>query len=146
MIDINTYLEVKLEDVADFERAKKGKVYPAGSSYIQISATRGQIGFLYEPGTIKSKDVVIIPQAGIDRYYFNIILQRNIDEFINKYSTGINIQEKEIANFPIQLHGYVEQVAIAKIVRQMDNRYKEKESEVENIKQLKKGLLSKMFV
>ena len=40
MIDFNTYEEVKLEDVAEFGRAKQGFVYPVGSSTIQISASK----------------------------------------------------------------------------------------------------------
>ncbi|BDQ62839.1 hypothetical protein EfsSVR2332_29170 [Enterococcus faecalis] len=46
---------------------------------------------------------MIIPQNGIEPKYFNLILQRNVDKFIAKYATGINIQEKEIGNFPIEL-------------------------------------------
>lgn len=146
MIDLMTYEEVKLEDVAEFERAKQGFVYPSGSSYIQISATRGQVGFLYEASTVKESNVVIIPQCGIDKYYFYIILQKNIDAFINKYATGINIQEKEIGNFPIQLHGYTEQQLISKVVREMESKSSDKQKEIEYMKEMKKTLLSKMFI
>lgn len=76
MIDFNTYEEVKLEDVAEYARAKKGKVYPAGTSTIQISATRGQVGYLNRSREVHSKDVAIIPQAGINPRYFNIVMQK----------------------------------------------------------------------
>ena len=81
MIDLNTYEEVKLEDVAEYARAKKGKVYPVGTSTIQISATRGQIGYLTEPRDIETKHVAIVPQAGINPKYFNIVMQKNVEEF-----------------------------------------------------------------
>lgn len=46
MIDFDNFECVKLEDVAEFGRAKAGYIYPAGTSTIQISATKGQIDFL----------------------------------------------------------------------------------------------------
>lgn len=79
MIDFNTYEEVKLEDVAEYARAKKGWIYPAGTSTIQISATRGQIGYLDKPSEVHTKDVAIIPQAGINPRYFNIIMNNSFD-------------------------------------------------------------------
>lgn len=45
MVDFRTYEVVKLEDVAEYARAKQGKIYPAGTSTLQISATRGVLGF-----------------------------------------------------------------------------------------------------
>ena len=45
MVDFKTYEIVKLEDVAEYARAKQGKIYPAGTSTLQISATRGVLAF-----------------------------------------------------------------------------------------------------
>lgn len=45
MVDFRTYEVVKLEDVAEYARAKQGKIYPAGTSTLQISATRGGLAF-----------------------------------------------------------------------------------------------------
>jgi hypothetical protein len=45
MVDFRTYEVVKLEDVAEYARAKQGKIYPAGTSTLQISATRGVLAF-----------------------------------------------------------------------------------------------------
>ena len=45
MVDFRTYEIVKLEDVAEYARAKQGKIYPAGTSTLQISATRGVLAF-----------------------------------------------------------------------------------------------------
>lgn len=146
MIDFTTYEDVKLEDVAEFGRAKVGYVYPAGSSTIQISASRGQVGYLDQKGEVESRYVVVIPQTGIDKFYFNIVLKKNVDEFMCKFATGINIQEKEIGNFPIQLHNRETQKAIAGIVREMDNRCYEQENEIAKLKEFKKTLLSEMLI
>ena len=146
MIDFTSYEEVKLEDVAEFGRAKQDFVYPTGSSTIQISASKGQVGYLFEKSTVETKNVVIIPQAGIDKFYFNIVLKKNIDEFMCKYATGINVQEKEIGNIPIQLHGFETQKAIAAAVREMDERCNEQENKIMKLNEFKKTLLSEMFI
>ena len=76
MIDFESYEEFKLEDVAEFERAKQGHIYPRGTSTIQISATRGQVNFLFVDRAVHAKEVAIIPQAGINQKYFNIVLRK----------------------------------------------------------------------
>lgn len=145
MIDFNTYEEVKLEDVAEYARAKKGKVYPAGTSTIQISATRGQIGYLDKPSEVHTKDVAIIPQAGINPRYFNFVMKKNIDEFMRKYATGINIQEKEVGNFPIQLHNSETQDAVAKAFGYTEIQEQIIQDEIDSLKELKNTLLTKMM-
>lgn len=146
MIEFNTYEEVKLEDVAEYARAKRGKVYPAGTSTIQISATRGQIGYLIEPKGIETKYVAIVPQAGINPKYFNIVMQKNVEEFIYKYGSGLNIQEKDVGKFPIQLHNKETQDAIAKMFGYAEDQEQIAQAEIDNLKSLKQTLLNKMMV
>lgn len=146
MVDFRTYEVVKLEDVAEYARAKQGKLYPAGTTTLQISATRGDIGFLYEPGYIHTKNVAIIPQTGIDPLYFNIAMQRNIDLFMHKYATGINIQEREVGKFPIYLHDYETQKAIVLMFRQLEHEMKVERDTVNALKDLKSNMLKNMFV
>lgn len=145
MIDFNTYEEVKLEDVAEYARAKKGWTYPAGTSTIQISATRGQIGYLDKPSEVHTKDVAIIPQAGINPRYFNIVMNKNIDEFMAKYATGINIKENEVGKFPIQLHNKETQDAIAKMFGYVEGQEQIVQDEIDSLKELKNTLLNKMM-
>lgn len=145
-ISLNTYEEIKLEDIAEYGRAKEGHLYPRGTSTIQISATRGQVGYLEEAGYIKSKDVAIIPQAGINPKYFNIILNKNIAKFMNKYATSINIQEHEIGRFPIQLHNLETQHAIVTHVNRMEEKITQEEVEIAALEKLKKSLMNQMFV
>lgn len=146
MVDFRTYEVVKLEDVAEHARAKQGKVYPAGTTTLQISATRGDIGFLFEPGYIHTKNVAIIPQTGIDPLYFNIAMQRNIDLFMHKYATGINIQEHEVGKFPIYLHDYETQKAIVLMFRQLEHEMEVERNTVNALKDLKSNILKNMFV
>lgn len=116
MIDFHTYEEVKLVDVAEFGRAKKGYIYPRGASTLQISATKGQIGYLDEPSEVPPKHVVIIPQAGINPKYFNYVMHKSIEQFMYKYATGMNIQEKEVGNLSIPLHNLDTQKAVGELL------------------------------
>ncbi|MBB1063623.1 restriction endonuclease subunit S [Limosilactobacillus fastidiosus] len=146
MIDFHTFESVTLEDVAEYGRAKKHHTYPAGTSTLQISATRGQLGYLYEPSEVATKDVAIIPSAGINSRYFNIVLHKNIDEFMRKYATGINIKENEVGKFPIQLHNIETQKAIVRIFDFMDREENSIQQDIDNLSNLKKNLLSNMLI
>ena len=146
MIDFHTYERVKLEDVAEYGRAKAGHVYPAGTSTLQISATKGQIGFLRKASTVHTKDVAIIPSAGIDPRYFNIVMQKNVEEFMRKYATGLNIQEHEVGNLPIELHNADTQAAVVAIMWELDAKADEAQHELNVMRDFKKSMLDKMMV
>lgn len=146
MIDFHTFERVKLGDVAEFGRAKAGHIYPRGTSTFQISATKGQVGYLDRPGTVEVKDAVIIPQAGINPEYFNIVLQKNVAQFMQRYATGLNVQESELANFPIDIHGKETQDAVVDIMRQAEDAIEQAQEETDANKKLKKVLLQKMMV
>lgn len=145
MIDLHSYEMVKLEDVADFERARKGHVYPHGSSTIQISASRGQIGYLQEARKVATKDVVVTPQAGINPRYFNFILQKNIDQFMAKYATGINVQENEIGKFPIELHNKETQDQVMHLVKFIEDETLTVQDNISALKQMKSKMLDEMM-
>ncbi|MDB7636333.1 restriction endonuclease subunit S [Ligilactobacillus ruminis] len=145
MIDFNTYEKVKLEDVAEYERAKKGQIYPAGTSTIQISATRGQLGYLDKPGEIETKYVAIIPKAGINPKYFNVVMQKNIEKFMFKYCSGLNIIEKDVGKFPIYLHNKETQDTIAKLFGYVEEQERIEQAEISNLKNLKSNSLDSMF-
>lgn len=106
----------------------------------------GEISFLSEQGYVHTKNVAIIPQAGIDPLYFNIAMQRNIDLFMHKYATGINIQEHEVGKFPIYLHDYETQKAIVAMFRQLEHEMMVERDTVNVLKDLKNNMLSNMFV
>ncbi|HJF54396.1 MAG TPA: restriction endonuclease subunit S [Limosilactobacillus coleohominis] len=135
-----------MEDVAEYGRAKKGYVYPAGTSTLQISATRGQIGYLHEPGEVATKDVAIIPSAGINPKYFNIVLHKNIDEFMRKYATGINIKEGEVGKFPIQLHNPETQKVIVDMFSFIEREEEQIQKDIDNMTNLKKNMLENLLI
>ena len=144
-IDFHSYEQVKLEDVAEFGRAKQGHIYPRGASTLQISATKGQIGYLYEPSEVHTKEVVIIPQAGINPRYFNYVMQKNIRAFMRKYAIGINIQEQEVGQFPIEVHNLDTQEAVVSLLEFLNEKEKIVQDEMESMVKLKQFMLSNMM-
>lgn len=146
MIDFNSYECVKLEDVAEYGRAKEGFVYPRGTSTLQISATKGQIDYLEVPREVHTKEVAIIPQSGINPKYFNIVMQKNVEQFLLKYKTGLNIQEKEVGNFPIELHNPETQEAISKIFDFLDGEERQIQAEINTLETMKSTMLDYMMI
>lgn len=146
MIDFHTFENVMLEDVAEYGRAKAHHIYPAGTSTLQISAARGQIGFLCEDGEVATKNVAIIPSAGINPKYFNIVLYKNIDEFMCKYATGINVKESAVGKFPIQLHNIETQDAIVKMFDFVEMQESQVQQDINNLTNLKRTLLNQMMI
>lgn len=145
-IDFHSYEQVKLEDVAEFGRAKQGHVYPRGATTLQISASRGQLGYLDFPSEVPTKDVVIIPQAGIHPRYFNYVMHKNIDSFMRKYSTGLNVQENEVGQFPIEIHNGDTQEAVVRFLEFMDEQEKIIQDEIDGLTKTKKAMLNMMMV
>ena len=78
--------------------------------------------------------------------YFNIAMQRNIDLFMHKYATGINIQEHEVGKFPIYLHDYETQKSIVLMFRQLEHEMEVERDTVNALKDLKNNMLKNMFV
>ncbi|MCQ2569380.1 MAG: restriction endonuclease subunit S [Limosilactobacillus sp.] len=146
MIDFYNYETVLLEDIAEFERAKKGKVYPKGTSTFQISATRGQIGYLETAREVKSKDVAIFPCSGINPRYFNIVLRKNVDEFLYKYLNGLNVKEKDVGKFLIQIQDTEAQEAVVFAFNLLDQEQQRAQVELNNLKNFKQNMLNKMMI
>lgn len=146
MIDFHNYETLLLEDVAEFERAKKDKVYPKGTSTFQISATRGQVGYLEAPGKVESKYVAIFPCSAINPKYLNLVLQRNVDEFLYKYLNGLNVKEKDVGKYPIQIHNKETQEAIVFLYNLIDQEEKRTEAELKSALDFKQTMLNKMMI
>lgn len=136
----------ELKDVAMWEHARAGKIYPVGCSILQISATKGGIFYLDRPQKVETKYVVITPNPEIEPFYFNIVLKRNVDKFLYAYKSGLNIQEHDVGHYPIDLHDHDEQVRIARVIKQLDNMAEGKKRKTEILKDVKNNALSNMFM
>nr|WP_276530760.1 restriction endonuclease subunit S [Convivina intestini] len=104
------------------------------------------MGFLKQPSEVATKDVAIIPIAGVNPRYLNIVLQKNIQQFMNVFATGINIQFDELANFQVQLHNSETQAAIAQLFSNLDDKIEVGVQIDQQLKNQKQWMLSKMFI
>lgn len=146
MIDFCKYETMKLGDIAKWERAKKGFVYPAGCTIIQVSATKGEVHYLTKKSEVEPKYVVVFPVSNINSRYMNIIIEKNIEEFCLKYQTGLNIMVDAIQNIKMQLHGYDTQLAVVKMFEHIERKEIETNYEISALQDLKAEALSKMFI
>ena len=79
-------------DLATFERVKKGKIYEAGTVYIQLSATDGKVRYLAENKELETKYGVFIPKSEyIGSRYLYYVLDFEMKAFLAKYQNGMNI-------------------------------------------------------
>lgn len=89
---------------------------------------------------------VDIPQAGINPRYFNMILEKNMSRFLNKYQADINIQEADLRHFPIELHDKETQDAVAAYLRFVNHEMQSDEDEIVAEKKLKDFMMDNMMV
>lgn len=137
----------KLTDIANVERARNGIIYPKWTTYIQVSATHGQVHQLQKVGTIETKYATIIPKIDIYMPYFKIALERCVPEFLAKYQSTINIQMGDFSFFEIDLHADIKtQFEIVSLMKKCDEAKKAEEDIVGQLKAIKKIALSKMMI
>lgn len=138
---------VRLLDVAEVERAKAGKTYPAGSILIQVSATKGQMRMLEEPGEVEAKYAAIVPTA-TDIYppYLFFVLDMVMPRFLARYQTTINIQVDVFKHLEFEVHNEPEtQREIVEAFAKLDERIADEQRAIDRLKDFKAWHLDTMF-
>lgn len=147
MLDFHDHTRYKLPDIADIERPKKDKVYPAGTVCIQVSASHGQVHRLKKAGTIESKYAVVIPKISIIPAYFQIAIENMMPEFTAKYQSTINIQMDSFRYFDIDIHNSMEvQAHICAVNEQVEKVLEIEEKLLEVMEEEKKYYLDALIV
>lgn len=100
---LSNQAQVHLYDVAEFERSRKGVIYPEGSILIQVSATKGQLVYMDAPAEVDSKYGVITPK-GIEPKYLYYILEMVLPGFLARYQTGLNINPDIFKHLEFTVH------------------------------------------
>lgn len=136
-----------LGDVAEIRRAR-GEAYPAGTIYIQVSATHGEIEMLEEEGTLEGKYAVILPKIDVVPLYFFNMLTMAAPEFMHKYvGKNINIQVGDLRYMKVRLHDSFEtQLVICEVFSKIDKAVAQDERIIETLKESKKVALHNMFI
>lgn len=146
MLDFSNYKMVRLIDVADVERAQKGKVYPAGSILIALSATKGQVEYVDLDSEIESRWAVAVPKTGCESKYLYYSILTEFPRFIHIHKTGINLQMDELKYLRIHIHPPEIQKKIEHYFSIIEQMEKKEEQEVERWKNIKKSYLEKMLL
>ena len=134
-----------LKDIAEIERARSGKIYPKGTSLVQISATRGQVVYLEEDSEVEAHYATIIPAIDCEPRFLNLSIERAIPEFTRAYQTGLNIQIGAFDFMKVQLpHIRTQRVAV-KFIKLFDLQFKRAELQIQLEKDVKKNMLHHMF-
>lgn len=137
--------QVRLPDLASWERAKAGKVYPAGCTLLQISATRGQLVYLGQERTVDSRYAVIQPKA-VSGFYLFCLLESQMPDFLRTHQTGLNIQpavlnEMEVTHYPDP----AVQKEIEMILAFKNSQIESEEAQIKKLTELKRYLLGNCF-
>lgn len=111
---------VRLVDIARLERAVKGKIYPAGSILIQVSATSGQVLLLDEAGEVDSKYVVIAVSLDYNAHYIYHLLTKDFPEFFHAWQTGLNFQIDKFDYLTLTVHDRAKQDEISQTLRDLE--------------------------
>lgn len=142
---------VLLPEIADVERAVKGKIYPAQTIYIQVSACRKsgkeQWYISKEAGEIENKFAVLVPRTDFDPYYLRIALERSAPEFMHKYvGTNINIQMDAFQRYEFDYHEDKQtQKLIAAFAKKADRGIESEKKTIDTLRELKRYMLGKMM-
>lgn len=95
--------KVHLSDVAAIKRAEPGKIYPAETIFLRLSATDAEFHMMKEPGQLGSGFVVIEPKD-MDPVYLFEVIDLFAPEFFAKYQTTINLQCDLLKYFTLDIH------------------------------------------
>ena len=145
MVDFTSRKEIKLTDIVDIERAKKGKMYDAGCVIIQVSATDGQIYVLNEIQEVETKYAVIIPKIDVNGFYLKIAIEKELPKFLHQNQTGMNLQMDSFNTLKIKLHNRETQDYLEQILKKYDDGLEKEREIIDELKDMKKYYLANMF-
>lgn len=141
------YSLVPVSELCDVERAKAGKIYPAGTCYVTLSAAHDTVMRIDEPGEIETRYAAIVPRDGTDPDYLFIMLQRAFPRWLMAHRTGINLQFKELATLRVEWHtDEATRCVLVDECAALDHEAEMIEQRIETLKELKRYLMGTMFV
>ena len=134
-------------DICDFERAKRGKTYSAGTVYIQLSATDGTVRILTEDKELEEKYGAFIPKSEyIAARYLYYALDFEMPSFLACYQCGMNINPEIFKHLKITYYEDVrQQVELASMLDGIQSKYEAEKNEKEQWEGFKKIHMNGMF-
>lgn len=139
---------VLASEAGNIERAQPGKEYPAGTYIIPLSGVnRAVCEVLMEPREINSRFACITFKDDMHPHYLAAIMDREIDRFLTRYATGINLQMDALQKyFKVEIHtDKATRDAIGEMQRKAQEAIEYEKKVIELNKECKKYMLSNMF-
>jgi len=157
---IDWYSPVEMGDCIYVNRSRKkitelglkrssAKILPIGTVLFTSRAGIGNTAILRKEGATNQGFQSIIPQENeLDSYF---IFSKTHDlkryaETVGAGSTFIEVSGKQMTNMSISLPAFTEQTAIGDFFRTLDQAIILQQSKIEQLQQIKRGYLQRMFV
>lgn len=146
-LTLTEHRRVNIYEIANIERAVKGKIYPAGCTLVPLSAAKSTPNQLtMEAGEIETRYAVVQPHTNVNPIYLFAIIEREYPRFKAKYMTTINLQFGELKHLNVDYHPNKEtQDKIAKMLDHVEKLAETEQRAIEKLKEEKKYYLSTMF-
>ena len=136
---------INITELANIERSS-GKIYPAGCTLIQVSATNGQVLYHAEEAEIPAKYAVITANDKVLPKYLYHMISFQAGCFIHAIQTGLNIQMDTLSEMKLKIHTDLEkQAEIVKYLDVIEKMETSEEATIELLKQAKQTNLNEMF-
>lgn len=133
----------KLSEIATIVRARTGEIYPKGSTLIQVSATRGTVGYLDKDSAVGEQYAVVTPSDKVNAKYLHSMIDKGIHKFLAKYQQGLNVPFESISLMQIDV--YKEHDTIGKNIEIIEREEIKVQKEIEILQAMKKRFLKDMF-
>lgn len=117
---------------------------------MSINGTIGQLAFYSNESIKLGKSVAYIRfgNLAILSFYYGVLMTSNTQQYFNRRVTGTTIKNlglNEIRNFKYPIPNGNEQDKIGKLIKSLDTLITLQQRKLELLKEIKKGLLQKMF-
>lgn len=138
---------IPITDVCCVERARDGKMYPAGTCYVTLSAAHDTVFRLTEDGTIEPRYAALVPRDMANADYIKVVLDRAFPRWLESHRTGINLKFDELASLFVEWHDDRKQrCEVVEASRRMDELMVAERRTIDGLKELKNYMLVRMFV
>lgn len=139
---------VKLTDIADIVRGDNKTSYQAGTCYFYLSATDRQVHYCAQNEVLSDRCAIILPKEKCNLTYLLIVLEEFTPEFMHKYvGQAINLSFQQLEKFELNYHSdYAVQEWVVEQLRPVREAMEHEKRMIEQVRQFKKYMLSKMFI
>lgn len=140
-----------ITEIATVERTQKGRLYPTGTVYIQVSACKraGQDAWMISEseGPLEDKYAVVLPNIEINPKYLKLALEAVTPDWHRRYvGTNINISMDAFKYLKIYYTPNIkEQLEVVEAFSVVDKEIELIEKQIEAEKTVKKWFLRKLF-